>query len=475
MKIYTSLEAMQPIKVSSLLAEFIGTFFLVLTVGCNVLNGNGTWGAVSIACCLMVNIYAFAAASGANFNPAVSVALGLAKKMEWHTVGAYCGVQIAGASLAGVFFFVLFEGGMDLKPKEGMLLGAIMCEVIYTFMLCFVVLNVACAQKANEYFGLAIGFVVVAGAYGSGYFGAGCFNPAVAFGIVASSFGTGFRWALAYAAAELVGAALAVGLYLTIRPEQVQEPQSSAGSPRVEQFTPRPQDYAMQSMVISEFVGTFILVLTVGLNVLGESKGAAFSIAASLMCMIYALGDVSGAHFNPAVTLAIFLKDQAKQQKGDDTLLKKSGFYVAAQLSGGALASAMYTTAHHGYTFELGPSSDWSWPSALFVEFMFTFVLTATVLCVACNDKHPVPGQMAGLIIGSCVTVGGMAAGAISGGSLNPAVSCAIAGSDVINGGHFWQALVYTAVELAGGAAAAGIYKAVYVDQSDLESAKPTK
>merc|ERR1719265_2986080 len=142
-------------------------------------------------------------------------------------------------------------------------------------MLCFVVLNVACASKyaetGNQWYGLAIGFVIVAGAYGAGVVSGGCFNPAVAIGIDTSSAGLGFGWCIAYTIFEFVGAALA----------------------------------AVASQLISEFLGTFMLVLTVGLNVLGNSPAGAFSIAASLMCMIYALGDVSGAHFNPAVTLAI--------------------------------------------------------------------------------------------------------------------------------------------------------------------------
>merc|ERR1712232_515786 len=76
----------------------------------------------------------------------------------------------------------------------------------------------------------------------------------------------------------------------------------------------RPEDFKccakfpeMLSKLTSEFLGTFFLVLTVGLNILGGSPAGAFSIAAALMCMIFALGDVSGAHFNPAVTFAILL------------------------------------------------------------------------------------------------------------------------------------------------------------------------
>ena len=80
----------------------------------------------------------------------------------------------------------------------------------------------------------------------------------------------------------------------------------------------RPEEYSpgaptgLGAKCCSEFLGTFFLVLTVGLNVLGKSPAAAWSIAASLMCMIYALGSVSGAHFNPAVTLAIFFEKTMK-------------------------------------------------------------------------------------------------------------------------------------------------------------------
>jgi len=75
-------------------AEFVGTYLLVFTVGCNVLSGSPVWAATSIACVLMVSIYALGGVSGANFNPAVSVTLGLSNKLDWPTVGIYCAVQI---------------------------------------------------------------------------------------------------------------------------------------------------------------------------------------------------------------------------------------------------------------------------------------------------------------------------------------------------------------------------------------------
>merc|ERR1719174_3674076 len=103
-----------------------------------------------------------------------------------------------------------------------------LCELLYTFMLCFVVLNVAASKKnnqrkGNQYFGLAIGFVIVAGAYGPGAVSGGCFTPAVAFAIDSSSIHKGFGWCLVYTIFELLGAAAAVGAFKLVRPEEQDE------------------------------------------------------------------------------------------------------------------------------------------------------------------------------------------------------------------------------------------------------------
>merc|ERR1719276_456176 len=97
------------------------------------------------------------------------------------------------------------------------------CEVIYTFVLCFTVLNVAASRKIgggkNQFYGLAIGWVIVAGAYGSGAVSGGCFNPAVAIAIDTESLNVGFGWSVVYTSFELVGAALAVLAFQLVRPE----------------------------------------------------------------------------------------------------------------------------------------------------------------------------------------------------------------------------------------------------------------
>merc|ERR1719486_180931 len=102
----------------------------------------------------------------------------------------------------------------------------------------------------------------------------------------------------------------------------------------------------MVKQFVSEFLGTFYLVLTVGLNVIGDSKAPALSIAASLMCMIYALGGVSGAHFNPAVTTALTLAGKAP---AGDML-----HFMAAQVIGG-LCGALTYSGITGKVFPLAP------------------------------------------------------------------------------------------------------------------------
>jgi len=420
-------------------AEFVGTFMLVFTVGCNVLTGQPVWGGVSIACVLTVMIYALGKSSGGNFNPAVSVALGIAKKMEWTEVAIYSVTQIVAGILAGLCYLGMFGESFNLQPTKGHVAWqACLAEMLYTFMLCFVVLNVAASNVhggKNQFYGLAIGFVVVAGAYSGGSVSMGCFNPAVAFGIDVSSAHLGVKYCFIYTVFELLGAALAALAFNVCRGEQEEDVTATPG---------------LVAKLLSEFLGTYMLVLTVGLNVLSGSAAGAFSIAASLMCMIYALGTVSGAHFNPAVTVAIMCSRREKCPPAE------GGMYIGVQVLGGICAAFTYSAMMNGETFALKPPA-YKWSQALVAEFVFTFVLAFVVLSVA-TVKNGL-SEYFGFAIGMCVTVGGCAIGKVSGGSLNPAVSFGISTSHIMNGGVFWPCLVYTLVEVAAGAAAAGVFQ----------------
>merc|ERR1719217_237046 len=190
-------------------------------------------------------------------------------------------------------------------------------------MLCFVVLNCAASKKngcdtGNQFYGLAIGFVIIAGGYGAGHISGGAFNPAVAVGVdLASAIPFGVFWGPFYVVYELVGAAIAAGLFRVLRPED---------------FDSNVTAYSLTNKLVAEFLGTFYLVLTVGLNVLGKSPAPVFSIAAALMCMIFSLGNVSGGHFNPAVTFAILISGR------QIISATEAAAYMAAQVGGGVTA-----------------------------------------------------------------------------------------------------------------------------------------
>lgn len=427
--------------VARYLSEFVGTYLLVFTVGCNVLAGNLVWGVTSIACVLMVSIYALGSSSGANFNPAVSLALGLSGKLALFDVAIYMLVQIAAGVAAAFSYGALLWKVANLSPAKGFgYYETGLAEGLYTFVLVFVVLNVACSTRnnppdnGNQFFGLAIGFSVIAGGYGAGAISGGCFNPAIAIGMDLSSAGLGFGWCFFYVACELAGGVLAAGLFRVVRPDDF------GGS----------SSYSLVVKALSEFIGTFVLVLTVGLNVLAHSPAAAWSIAAALMCMIFSLGDVSGAHFNPAVTVAIVCSGRRKCPP------MEAAAFIGSQVAGGVVAAFTYSFMHHWATFPLEPKHPYGWAAALSSEVVFTFVLCLVVLSVATTDL-PL-SQFFGLAIASCVTAGGYAIGNVSGGSLNPAVSIGISASHLLGGGHFWHCGAYSAAELLGAGLAAAVF-----------------
>jgi len=158
------------------ITEFIGTFFLVLTVG---LTGNP----LAIGAALMVMIYAGGHISGAHYNPAVTLAVLLRGKISGAEAIIYMGAQLVGA-IAAALIVIVFKGVPAEASQQLDINKAMIAEFLGTFALAYVVLNVATAKAntGNSYFGLAIGFTVLAMAFCFGDFSGGAFNPAVALG-----------------------------------------------------------------------------------------------------------------------------------------------------------------------------------------------------------------------------------------------------------------------------------------------------
>jgi len=167
------------------LTEFIGTFFLVFTIGMCVMEpGAGLMAPLAIGSVLMVMVYAGGHISGAHYNPAVSLGVFMRGKLNSKDLIMYWVAQFIGAAVAALVVSY-FKVGASPTPITHDVAKSLLVEFLFTFALVYIVLNVATADETagNSYFGLAIGFVVVAGAYAVGAISGGAFNPAVALGI----------------------------------------------------------------------------------------------------------------------------------------------------------------------------------------------------------------------------------------------------------------------------------------------------
>jgi len=197
-----------------LIVEFIGTFFLVFTVGSVVTQGaSAVLGALAIGSSLMVMVYAGGHISGGHYNPAVTLGVWLRGKCDTKDVVPYWITQLVAAIVAAVVIGVIyqkssivsFSGGGDVR-----VLPAILAEFIGTFALVWVVLNSATAKNTagNSFYGLAIGFTVFVCAVSVGGISGGAFNPAVGLGVFAMGFVKPATFAI-YLIVDLVGGAVA--------------------------------------------------------------------------------------------------------------------------------------------------------------------------------------------------------------------------------------------------------------------------
>jgi aquaporin Z len=170
------------------IVELIGTFFFVFTIGNVVIEpGAGALAPLAIGAILMTMIFAGGHISGAHYNPAVTLAVFLRGKCDAKDVGPYMVAQVVGAAAAAAAVLYLKGPAVEITAMNlsEILPQAIVAEFLFTFALAYVVLNTATAKgtEGNSFYGLAIGFTVMAGAFAVGGISGGVFNPAVAVGI----------------------------------------------------------------------------------------------------------------------------------------------------------------------------------------------------------------------------------------------------------------------------------------------------
>ena len=202
------------------LVEFIGTFFLVLTVGMTVVApGAGALAPLAIGSALMVMIYAGGHVSGGHYNPAVTLAVWLRGRCASADVVPYWIAQILGAWVAATGV-LCFKGHPVVTPMEIKIVPALIAELVGTFALAYVVLNVATAKATagNSNYGLAIGFTVTTMAFALGGISGGAFNPAVAVGITKMHLVDSMHLWL-YFVANLGAGALAALVFKFVNPD----------------------------------------------------------------------------------------------------------------------------------------------------------------------------------------------------------------------------------------------------------------
>jgi aquaporin Z len=205
---------------------------------------------------------------------------------------------------------------------------------------------------------------------------------------------------------------------------------------------------------LTECIGTFFLVLAVGLSTQQGSVLASFApiaIGASLMIMVYMGGHISGGHYNPSVTLAVWLRGKLPAREVIP--------YWISQLVGAVLA-AYVVYAVLGKTYALAPGAGVGAGSAVLIEAVYAFALSIVVLNTA-TSPATAGNSYYGLAIGFTITVAAFCGGGISGGAFNPAVGSGPAIVSAITGmgtglAGLW---IYIIGPLLGGAVAAGVYR----------------
>lgn len=440
----------EPMLASKLLTELLGTALLTFTIA--TAAGQGlAMAPIAIGSTLMCAVYAGGHVSGANYNPAVTLAIYVRGKLPAIDAVAYMLFQLCGGFIGGGCAMLLEpgwkaqeDGGWWPSTEAEVGIGfaakgdgvtdaqALIAEVVFTFALCHTVLHVATSsvQDGNSYYGLAIGFTVLSGAVSVGGVSGGAFNPAVAMlslvrlthgsalseGFVAElglMMETFYGGAWIHVAGPLVGGLLAGLLFVFTHPAEVGSGVAIGKGART----------ALAPYCI-EFVGTCLLAFTVA-TAAAPSNGSALpplAIGSILMSQVYAGGATSGAHYNPAVTVAVSLRRalapwEAKLLVPPQVALA----YIFVQLCGGVCGGVLASMVVPAIGFPAAAASV-SPPLAFMAEFIATFFLCFVVLQTATVSKMA-NKEYFGLAIG--FTVGAMAVGvgALSGGALNPAVA----------------------------------------------------
>lgn len=215
--------------------------------------------------------------------------------------------------------------------------------------------------------------------------------------------------------------------------------------------------YRLDRKLAVEFIGMFLFVFTVGMATESANHSGAvlapIAIGSLLMVMVFAGGHVSGGHYNPAVSTAVFLRGKIKANE--------YGAYVVTQFVAAVLAGLLVTAVGGKETAGVTAATG----KMLVVEFLFTFALAYVVLNVA-TAKGTEGNSFYGLAIGFVVIVGAISVGWVSGGAFNPAIALGATVLGAFPWSHIW---IYLLADFAGAAAAAAAFLYIQGEHAKAE------
>ncbi len=204
--------------------------------------------------------------------------------------------------------------------------------------------------------------------------------------------------------------------------------------------------YPLDRKLAVEFIGMFIFVFTVGMATESANKSGAvlapLAIGSLLMVIVFAGGHVSGGHYNPAVSTAVFIRGKIKANE--------YVAYMVTQFVAAALAALLVNAVGGKQTAGVTASAG----KMLVVEFLFIFALAYVVLNVA-TAKGTEGNSFYGLAIGFVVVVGAISVGWISGAAFNPAIAL---GATILGAFKWSNIWIYLLADFLGGAAGAGAF-----------------
>mmetsp|Transcript_81781 Transcript_81781/g.227695 ORF Transcript_81781/g.227695 Transcript_81781/m.227695 type:complete len:519 (+) Transcript_81781:125-1681(+) len=448
-------------RYSPYVVELVGTFLLTIAYICNLSNNNSAWAVSSNALMLFGLFSAFGHISGANLNPSVSISLYLSGRKSVGTMGWCFLMQSIGAALAAVVArFCMGKGvAVDIGPKPGFnAIEAALVEVLFTSMISFVFLSCAASwnnnpsRDPNQFAAIAIAFSVVAGSQACRRVSGSVMNPAIAIGLQLSNLTTEKKtgWAMLYLMCEIFGALLASCAFRVVRPMERRDSGPVAA----------PRNAHRSASVFAEFLGTFYTVLTKAMVHNSFASEEAWAVAAALACMVYSLRGVSGAFFNPAVTLSVYLC-------GGFPDLYVVGTYLGAQTLGAVSGTSVFALIGTGVDLELTPVEVTNArSSAMLVETLFMFLICYVVLTTSHTSPLASSGtrhnNVGGLAVAGAYLVSIVATNRVSGGVLNPAVALGYSGLAGIIGDASSICLPYIVYEAIGAFVASAAYSVTH-------------